>query len=132
MDFSQSLLNAADALKQAIEKKIDSGVPPPNAPSTIRRKGHGLTLRDTWSYRNNIEIRMDPDGMGFEVGVFKPEIAEYVIMNEHGTTRIPPRPVFGPVADTEGKEILDRMEEDILNTVILTLGLRGRACRDTG
>lgn len=113
-----ALASSAGILKKAIEDRIDSGVPPPNAPSTIKRKGHGLTLRDTWSYRNNIEIRIDEDGLGFEVGVFDAEIAEYVILNEHGTTKIPPRPVFGPIADTVGKEVLDTLEEDIVNIVI--------------
>lgn len=43
---------------QAVQKKIDSGVPPANAPLTVARKGHGRTLRDTLQMRNAIKYKV--------------------------------------------------------------------------
>lgn len=40
-----------------IRKTIDSDVPPPNKPSTVKRKGHGLTLRETWQMYNAIDYK---------------------------------------------------------------------------
>lgn len=40
-----------------IRKTIDAGVPPPNSPRTIRKKGHGRTLRDTLQMRNSIKYK---------------------------------------------------------------------------
>jgi hypothetical protein len=119
LDFQPELQVAGEKYKAAIEAMTDSGVPPPNAPATIRKKGHGLTLRETWAYRNSIEVRATPDGV--EVGVFDTKIGEYVWWNEHGTKRAPPRPVFGPVADGPGEYILDELESalaDKLESII--------------
>lgn len=116
LDFSEELERAGEKYKAAIEARIDSGVPPPNAPYTIMRKGHGLTLRETWAYRESIEVLVTPSEV--EIGVFNPEIARYVYWNEHGTKRIPPRPVFGPVADGPGEQILDELEEELADKII--------------
>jgi hypothetical protein len=40
--------------QQDIQKTITSGVPPPNAPGTIKRKGSSGTLRDTMLMHNSI------------------------------------------------------------------------------
>ena len=116
LDFSPELELTAQKYKAALEARIDSGVPPPNAPQTIMRKGHDLTLRDTWAYRESIEVRVTLTEA--EIGVFDPEIAEYVHHNEHGTKTIPPRPVFGPVADGPGEQFLDELEEAIADKII--------------
>jgi hypothetical protein len=115
-DFSKELDVAGQKYKVALEARIDSGVPPPNAPATIMKKGHDLTLRDTWAYRNSIDVRVTPTEA--EIGVFDPKIAEYVYFNEHGTKTIPPRPVFGPVADGPGEQFLDELEEAIADKMI--------------
>lgn len=115
-DFSPELEEAGQKYKAAIEARIDSGVPPPNAPRTIMKKGHDLTLRDTWAYRNSIEVHATPEGV--EVGAFDPKIGEYVFWNEHGTKLIPPRPVFGPVADGPGEQILDELEEALADKIL--------------
>lgn len=115
-DFTKELSEVAEKYKRAIEDRIDSGVPPPNALATIMKKGHDLTLRGSWAYRSSIEVRVAP--MEAEVGVFNPAIAEYVFWNEHGTRRIPPRPVFGPVSDGPGEKFLDELEERIADKVI--------------
>ena len=115
-DFSKELDAAGQKYKVALEARIDSGVPPPNAPATIMKKGHDLTLRETWAYRESIEVHTDPASV--EIGVFDPKIAEYVYWNEHGTKTIPPRPVFGPVADGPGEQFLDELEEAIADKII--------------
>lgn len=115
-DFSVELDQTAQKFKVALETCIDSNVPPPNAPATIMKKGHDLTLRDTWAYRNSIDVRVTPTEA--EIGVFDPKIAEYVYWNEHGTKTIPPRPVFGPVADGPGEQFLDELEEAIADKII--------------
>jgi hypothetical protein len=116
LDFSEELQATGDKLKAALEARIDSGVPPPNAPATIMKKGHDLTLRDTWAYRESIEVRTTPTAL--EVGVFDPRISLYVFWNEHGTKRIPARPVFGPVADGPGEQFLDELEEALADKII--------------
>jgi len=116
IDFQPELQVAGEKYKAALEAKIDSGVPPPNALRTIMRKGHDLTLRDTWAYRNSIEVHVTPESA--EIGVFDPKIGEYVFWNEHGTKIIPPRPVFGPVADGPGEQFLDELEADIADKII--------------
>ena len=115
IDFSPELQLIGEKFKAALEAQIDSGVPPPNAPATIMKKGHDLTLRESWAYRESIEVRVTPTDV--EVGVFDPEIAQYVFWNEHGTKKIPPRPVFGPVADGPGEEYLDELEEALADKI---------------
>ncbi len=46
----------------AVVKKIDSNVPPPNAPSTIRQKGSSHTLIDTGRLRASVTYRVTEDG----------------------------------------------------------------------
>ena len=116
LDFTSELELTARKYKAALEERIDSGVPPPNALATIMKKGHDLTLRDSWAYRSSIEVRVTPTEA--EVGVFDPVIAEYVFWNEHGTRRIPARPVFGPVADGPGEKFLDELEEALADKII--------------
>lgn len=118
MDLSPELTTCGNKYKAAIEERIDSGVPPPNAPLTIARKGHDMTLRDSFAYRNSIEVRATPEEV--EIGVFNMKVGEYVYWNEHGTDdgHVPPRPVFGPVADGPGEEFLAELEEDIADKVI--------------
>jgi len=119
-DFSDEMEEAAKRLKDALVARIDSGVPPPNAPSTVKRKGHDHTLIDTGEFKNSIEIKVGPDS--FEVGVFDPEVADRAFMNEHGTAYIPARPVFGPTADGPVvQKILDDLEEKIADRFDLEL-----------
>lgn len=121
MDFQPELERAGQKYKAAIEARIDSGVPPPNAPYTIMKKGHDLTLRETWAYRESIEIHATSNEA--EIGVFNPTVARYVYWNEHGTKRIPPRPVFGPVADGPGEQFLDELEEEIADKIVSDLDI---------
>lgn len=120
MDFTPAMERAALRFKDAIQARIESSVPPPNAQATIESKGHGLTLRDSYEFRNGIEIKVRPDG--FDVGVFNPDIADRVFHNEHGTTTIPARPVFGPTFDGPvGKTIFDELENNIADKLMMEL-----------
>jgi hypothetical protein len=116
MDFSSEMQAIGNKYKAALEARIDSGVPPPNAPATIMKKGHDLTLRDSWAYRSSIEVHTGPDFV--EVGIFDPKIGEYVFANEHGTKTIPARPVFGPVADGPGEQFLDELETALADKIV--------------
>lgn len=46
------------ALQSMIKRNIESNTPPPNAPSTVRRKGHGRTLIDTGRLLNAIAYKI--------------------------------------------------------------------------
>lgn len=45
-----------------VQEKISSGVPPENAPSTIRAKGSSRTLVDTGQLRQSITYEVHPEG----------------------------------------------------------------------
>lgn len=44
-------------MTDAVKKTIRSGVKPANRPSTVRAKGHGLTLRASWQLYNAIDYK---------------------------------------------------------------------------
>jgi hypothetical protein len=116
IDFKKELEVAGDKFKVELKARIASSVPPPNAPSTIKRKGHGRTLINSGDYLESIEFKATENSL--EVGVFDPDIAKYVRWNEDGTKKIPPRPVFGPVADGPGETIIDELEKDIADKLL--------------
>lgn len=51
-------IRAGKMMVAALKDTIDRGVPPPNAPSTIRKKGHGRTLRDTLQMRDALKYKV--------------------------------------------------------------------------
>jgi hypothetical protein len=51
--------DGADLLAEAMRRTIDGGVPPPNAPSTIAKKGSSRTLVDTGAMRKAIRSRKE-------------------------------------------------------------------------
>lgn len=50
-----ALKSVADAQARRIQKKIKSNVPPPNARSTIKAKGHSRTLIDTGAMLRSVK-----------------------------------------------------------------------------
>jgi hypothetical protein len=94
-EIKKVVMNAAEDLKNEIVKKINSNIPPPNAPSTIERKTHGKggktkTLQDTGNLWTSIDFRELSDGendLEIEVGIFNEEVAKYAIANEYGSVR---------------------------------------------
>lgn len=61
MSKKQALGLVAEQVITWVKHKIDSNIPPPNAPSTVARKGSDHTLIDTAQMRNSLdwEIRED-------------------------------------------------------------------------
>lgn len=53
-DFDAALRMAGEAARADIQTTIGSFTTPPNAPSTIAKKGHDQPLRDTKNYLNSI------------------------------------------------------------------------------
>ncbi len=50
-----ALRSIGKRMKETVQRYIGSGIPPPNAPSTIKKKGHGRTLIDTGRYQRSID-----------------------------------------------------------------------------
>ncbi|MDH7597550.1 MAG: hypothetical protein QHG98_07435 [Methanothrix sp.] len=94
IDPIQLFDQACGELEIAVVKKILSNIPPPNAPSTVRKKGSSKTLVDTGAMVGAVTHRVSVEGEMIvgEVGIFDPAIAEYAAYNEFGTRRIPARP----------------------------------------
>ena len=60
MDESQALSKAGIMLKNAIQKEITNLKEPPNAPSTIMKKGSSNPLIDTGLMRSKVEWKLRP------------------------------------------------------------------------
>lgn len=81
-------------LENAIRNKILSGVPPPNAPATIKAKGSSHTLIDQGTLLDSIEhtVEITPELTTVKAGVLREdEVAEIACYNEYGTDNIPER-----------------------------------------
>jgi len=74
----------------AVRMKIASNTPPPNAPSTIDRKGHGQTLIDSGDLIMNVEFHVEythENITDIYIGIFDEKIATYGYWNEMGIKR---------------------------------------------
>lgn len=90
--FPKGLIEVGKVGENLITAKIDSGVPPPNAPSTVKAKGSSHTLTDDWEMYGDITYEVAPDGKSVKIGVMKSEeSAKKALMNEFGTENIPER-----------------------------------------
>jgi len=49
-------------IEKAVVDEINSGVPPPNAPSTIKAKGSSKTLVDSGEMRNHVDHKITGEG----------------------------------------------------------------------
>jgi hypothetical protein len=58
VSLATALLPLAITAREDVQKKIDSHPPPPNAPSTVAKKGHGRTLEETGLLRDSIVARV--------------------------------------------------------------------------
>lgn len=112
------IFDTAEELKAAIIDMIDSSMPPPNAPSTIRQKGHGRTLIDSGRLKKSIGVKSSRSLFGdlnIFVGVIDPEVEKYAKLVHDGTRDIPARPFVSKAVDEMGGQILDRAEQRILD-----------------
>ena len=123
-------------LENKIREKILSGVPPPNAESTIKRKGSSHTLIDDGTLLANVTHAVETDGEDIKItiGILDPEIAEYAAPNEHGVVWdnrpkkgtentpgrewfIPPRSFIRSTFDEEYENVLADIEKQIVTNV---------------
>jgi hypothetical protein len=120
LDFMPELAAAALKFKAVIKDEINSSMPPPNAPSTVKRKGHDRTLIDSKALLESINIVpfAEKDEIGFDIGVFDPDVLEYAELNHDGTRFIPARPFISKPVD-ENEERISLELDDAINAKIL-------------
>jgi len=116
LDPGAILEMAGEELAGAIIKKINSNIPPPNKPATIKHKGSSKTLIDSGDMVGSIAWRMkkeNPYEIECEVGIFDETIAEYARAHEFGYPpgNIPERSFLRSTCDEEGDRILDAAEK---------------------
>lgn len=118
-EIKRILLDAAMDLRNEIVKKINSNVPPPNAPSTIKQKGSSKTLIDTGNMVNSVDMRFteSDSSISIEVGIFDPGVAIYALANEYGTDTIPERSFMRSTYDEVIDDIVDKMAAEIGNAI---------------
>ena len=123
-------------LENKIREKILSDVPPPNAESTIKRKGSSHTLIDDGILLSSIThtVETSDEDIKITVGVLDPEIAEYAAPNEHGVAWddrpkkgtentpgrewfIPPRSFIRSTFDEEYENLISDIEKQIMTNV---------------
>jgi len=118
IDFRGPMERALLKIEKAVVDEINSGVPPPNAPSTIKRKKSSKTLIDTGKMRQHVDHKITGEGLNLKgsVGFFDEENAKKARINEEGTKdgRIPPRPFLVPGFDKAAPKAADEMAEEIL------------------
>lgn len=103
----QGVAIAEESMRQGFEagRAPNGSTWAPNAPATVKRKGHGKVLRDTGRLGVSlvesghpdavVEIVNEPAGCGFARGTSVP----YSAPNQKGTKRIPARPHVGLTED---------------------------------
>lgn len=57
-DVRTTLTLVGEGIKGQLQQSIASNTPPPNAPSTVARKGHSRTLIDTGQMLNSVTYRV--------------------------------------------------------------------------
>jgi len=90
-EIEDVMYNAGMNLRNNIVDNINSNIPPPNAPSTIRHKKSSHTLVDTGHMMDSVDVRrMSSDGSAADiaVGIFDEGVARYAIANEFGSSRM--------------------------------------------
>lgn len=118
IDFKGPMERALLKIEKAVVDEINSGVPPPNAPSTIKAKKSSKTLIDSGKMRQHVDHKITGEGLNLRgsVGFFDEENAKKARINEDGTKdgRIPPRPFLVPGFDKAAPKAADEMAEEIL------------------
>ena len=126
IDFKGPHERALIKIENAIVKKMLSGVPPPNAPSTIAKKGSSKTLIDTGEMLGHVTHLQTEEGdlLSGEVGFFDDEIAERALINEFGTGdgHIPSRPFVRPAFDETAQKAAEEMADEIYKQIEQKLG----------
>jgi len=128
IDFRGPMERALLKIEKAVVDEINSGVPPPNAPSTIKRKKSSKTLIDSSEMLKHVDHKITGEGLNLKgsVGFFDEENAKKARINEEGTKdgRIPPRPFLVPGFDKAAPNAADEMAEEILAQIEMDLRRR--------
>ena len=106
-----------------IKENIFRGEPPPNAPSTIEKKGFDAPLWETGGLFNEVSFSVEPTSIGLhgEAGILNDdtELHKIAMINELGSQtepgHPPSRPAFRSAYDANSDRVLSKMEKDILN-----------------
>ena len=95
-------------LETALVERIHTGDPgwAPLSAAWAEQKGHG----NQWYYTGTLEsaIKYEVRDEAVYVGIVKPEgeVGQIAMQLEYGTSKIPARPLFGPVASENEDEIV--------------------------
>ena len=116
--FKGPMERALLKIEAQVVVQIDSNTPPPNKPSTIKRKKSSKTSIDKGKMRQHVDHKITGEGLNLKgsVGFFDEENAKKARINEEGTKdgRIPPRPFLVPGFDKAAPKAADEMAEEIL------------------
>jgi len=113
----QAIREIAEDVREALHEEVNSSPPPPNAPSTEKRKGHNTPLLETVGFMEDDSIVVEEMGAGDRTAYIvkgnpnkshkrSGENYETIlgILNE-GTSTIPSRPVIDITYDRMKNEI---------------------------
>lgn len=111
-----SVCKAADQvgklLVDKVHERIAEGDPSWQAlaPSTIARKGSALHWKDTGRLEKHVKYKKECSKVvpwaEVHVGVWDPGRSKIAKFNEFGTSKMPARPLFGPVLSENESEVL--------------------------
>ncbi len=101
-------------LERKVVEKIDSNIPPPLKPATIKAKGSSIALIDTGELRREIMTQIEPGGLSAKVGVVGGR-APVAVIHEFGApaANIPERSFLRSTANSE-KSALKKIIADSL------------------
>jgi hypothetical protein len=87
-EIKDVLVNAGMDLRNKMIEKINSNIPPANAPSTVKKSSK--TLVDNGTLLNSIDTQVvseSENSIEIATGVFDEGVAQYAIANEFGSVR---------------------------------------------
>jgi len=119
------MASTADFIKSLIVEAIDDGMPPPNAPATIAKKGFDHPLIETGEMRDSIETRTEDtaNGITIHVGFYDEENAKKALFNNYGVPgHIPARPFISDTIDKNLDAIAEMASKELVDKI---LGGRG-------
>lgn len=115
------MTKTSDFVKGLILKAIDEGYPPPNAPSTIARKGFDHPLIETGEMRDSLEVDVEHlpnNGFRIKVGFYGEENAKKALINNYGVPgKIPARPVFTATIDENMEAIAEVASQELFDSI---------------
>jgi len=117
LDTETDFQKTAEFVKGLILDAIDSGFSPPNAPSTIAKKGFDHPLIETGDMRDSLEARVE--GRKIHVGFFDEENAKKAVINNYGILgKIPARPFMEQPIDENLDAIAEVATGELLERIL--------------